>query len=430
MKKIIFTLSLCMMLVFSSVQAFAEEIIVNIDSEQVEFNEQSGKPFVDTNWRTQVPFRQTLEKYGATVEWNQEKQIAIATKDGITVEIPIGTNYIIKNGEKLVNDTTSLIVNNRTYLPIRKVIEAFGSEVQWDDSVNTVVITKEPFDVKAILLKANEKSYAWENYDGKILIDILMPMPDGLGNVQNMKMKMDMDATIFVDPMKMKMSAIMDADFMGEKISQPIMEMYLTADDTTFTTYMGMYDFSGLLTWQKSIMEDESFASLFKLSKDSSAQMDEKYIKDVKYFGKYKDTAGNTLLKIQYAMSGEIYNEVLGTYLQELSQSTNESDIMAAEMLKNIGDIQLISYIDEKSGELVKYEFDLSKIYSSMFGSLLGMDGMEGMTAEDLAVFQNMQAKMVMEIHHINAATDFVIPKEALNAPEIDLMEPVETEVQ
>jgi len=427
MKKIIFTLSLILIIAFSSVIAFADEINVTIDSGAVMFDEQSGKPFIDANWRTQVPFRKTLEQYGATVSWNNEERIATAVLGDITVQIPIGTNYIIKNGEKLVNDTNSLIVNGRTYLPIRKVIEAFGSEVQWDSSVSTVVITKEPVDAKSILLKANQKSLLWKNYDGKILMDIKMPLPDGTGKVETMSMKMDMNATVFQDPMKMKMSALMDAEFMGEKISQPIMEMYMTGDEKAFAMYMGMYNEKGALTWQKSVMDDESFTSLFQMSKEVSSDMYEKYISDIKYFGKHKDAQGNTLYKIQYTMSGDIYNEILGTYLQELTLSANSEEQMTAEMLKNMGDIQLITYIDESSGEMLKYEFDLGKFYSTMFSSITGVGGM---TADDLAVLQNIQAKMVMEIYNINEAKDFTIPKDALNAPVIDIMNPAGVQVQ
>ena len=83
MKKIIFVLSLVLILVISSVTAFADEIIVNIDSTKVEFNDELGFPFLDENNRTLVPFRAALEKYGAEVEWNNESRIAIASKGEI-----------------------------------------------------------------------------------------------------------------------------------------------------------------------------------------------------------------------------------------------------------------------------------------------------------------------------------------------------------
>lgn len=73
MKKIVFVLSLVLILILSSVTAFADEIVITIDSAKVEFNDDAGFPFIDENNRTQVPFRATLEKFGAKVEWNTEE---------------------------------------------------------------------------------------------------------------------------------------------------------------------------------------------------------------------------------------------------------------------------------------------------------------------------------------------------------------------
>jgi len=106
MKKIILVVSLVLMLSFTFVSASAEEntmmnrMIISLDSNKIEFNDVTGKPFLDENYRTQVPFRETLEKFGATVDYNYEKRIAVAKKGDITVEVPIDTNYILKNGEQ------------------------------------------------------------------------------------------------------------------------------------------------------------------------------------------------------------------------------------------------------------------------------------------------------------------------------------------
>jgi hypothetical protein len=129
MKRIVFVLSLVLLLALSSVTAFADDVIINIDSTEVEFNEELGFPFIDENNRTQVPFRAALEKYGAEVDWDNESRAAIAVKGEMVVKVPIGENYILKNDEEIPVDTAARIVNGRTFLPIRAVIEAFGSEV-------------------------------------------------------------------------------------------------------------------------------------------------------------------------------------------------------------------------------------------------------------------------------------------------------------
>jgi len=419
MKKFIFTISLILMLVMTSVVAFGQDqITVSIDSTKVEFNDEIGAPFIDQNYRTQVPFRATLEKFGATVDWNNETKVAIATKGDITVEVPLGQNYIMKNGEKVATDTAAIIVNNRTYLPIRAVVEAFGSEVQWDQGLNTVVITSTPVDAKAMLMDAYTKSTEWDNYDSNIVMDMAMNVPDESGNVQTMNMKMNMFMTAFTKPQKIKVTSSMNMDIAGQTIDQPIMDMYVTMDDNQFVTYMGMYNADGELTWTKSIIEDALLTEMSSYDIKANLEITEKYTKDVKYFGKYTDESGRTLIKIQNTLSGEIYTELLGTYLEQLAGSTNTEDILAADMLSNLGDFVFIMYIDEATGEIVKYEMDLSSIYTSMFS---GITDNETLTEEDKAAFEmlkDMKAVMIMDVININKAVDFEIPQEVLDAPE------------
>ena len=133
--KILTSLMVVITLVASPVFATS----VSISGDDIIYTEDSGKPFIDENNRTQVPFRQTIEAIGADVYWDNTNKIAIAEKGEIKVEIPIGKSYIFVNGEKVVNDTAALIKNNRTYLPIRIVLEAFGYEVSWDNDSKTVI---------------------------------------------------------------------------------------------------------------------------------------------------------------------------------------------------------------------------------------------------------------------------------------------------
>jgi hypothetical protein len=115
-------------------------INVQIDNQLVQFTESSGFPFIDQANRIQVPFRQTMEQFGCTVSWDSVKKMAIAKKNGITVQVPVGASYIIKNGKKITTDTAALIKENRVYLPIRAVLEAFDAQVEWDKGTAIVFV--------------------------------------------------------------------------------------------------------------------------------------------------------------------------------------------------------------------------------------------------------------------------------------------------
>ena len=116
---------------------------ININGTDVLFTAASGRPFLDTANRTLVPFRQTMEAFGAEVSWDGGARIATAIFNDVVVEVPVGRAYILKDGERINNDTVAVLQNDRVFLPIRIVLEAFGFTVDWDAETNTVVATNE-----------------------------------------------------------------------------------------------------------------------------------------------------------------------------------------------------------------------------------------------------------------------------------------------
>lgn len=116
------------------------DVVVAIDGNAITYNDFYGKPFIDENNRTQVPLRLTMEIFGAEVLWDKATYSAIVKKNNIEVIVPIGKNYILRNGKKIENDTKAIAINSRTYLPIRVVLEAFGSEVIWDQQNYKVIV--------------------------------------------------------------------------------------------------------------------------------------------------------------------------------------------------------------------------------------------------------------------------------------------------
>jgi hypothetical protein len=130
-------------------------IKIVIDNTPVQFDIGTGSPFIDGNSRTQVPFRIALEAYGAQVVWDDETNTAIAIKGDTIVQIPIGKSYIVKNESIIYTDTSALIKDGHTYLPIRPVIEAFSGTVNWEPSDATIEI----FKPNATSITQNNYSY-------------------------------------------------------------------------------------------------------------------------------------------------------------------------------------------------------------------------------------------------------------------------------
>ena len=95
--------------------------------------------------RTFVPVRFVAERLGAKVDWENETQTAVITKDGHTIRMKVGAlTYTLDGVEKRMDVPAEFTpsVNNefRTMVPVRIVTEALGYQVEWDQERNLAVI--------------------------------------------------------------------------------------------------------------------------------------------------------------------------------------------------------------------------------------------------------------------------------------------------
>ncbi len=93
------------------------------------------------NDRVLVPMRKIFEALGADVYWDEAEQTAIAERNGKIIIIPIGKNYMTVNGSRVTLDVPARLIGGRTLVPARAVSEALGCAVDWNDPAQTVIIT-------------------------------------------------------------------------------------------------------------------------------------------------------------------------------------------------------------------------------------------------------------------------------------------------
>lgn len=119
-------------------------VTVVINNRELVFKEAEGYgvPYIDNHGRLMVPLRKSMESIGAEVSYDSKNQIITAEKDGIIVKIPAGEKYIEVNGQNVKLDTVSVINDNRTFIPVRAIFEAFGFNVEWHDNSNTAILIK------------------------------------------------------------------------------------------------------------------------------------------------------------------------------------------------------------------------------------------------------------------------------------------------
>lgn len=119
-----------------------DEIPVFIDGRQVIF--QDVPPQIIDN-RTMVPVRKLSEALGAMVNWDPATQtVTISTPAGVKIEMTIGSNQALVNGQAVTLDVAPLIVGNRTLFPARFIAENLGFQVNWDDLYRMVTVAPAP----------------------------------------------------------------------------------------------------------------------------------------------------------------------------------------------------------------------------------------------------------------------------------------------
>ncbi len=143
MKKII-ALVISAVTVLSSVSAFSasREPSVYLNGEKMTFD---VNPFIEQD-RTLVPMRAIFEAVGADVQWDDETKTVVAAreKNGETtfIALQIDSTAFINNQPAAI-DVPAKLVNDRTFVPLRFVIESLGEKVEWDHDNYAVRITTE-----------------------------------------------------------------------------------------------------------------------------------------------------------------------------------------------------------------------------------------------------------------------------------------------
>ena len=91
-----------------------------------------------------VPIRFVSEALRAdSVEWDGQKREAVIFCNGKTIRLPLGQNGGYVNGKYVSIPGGILLVNDRTYVPVRFVSEELDCKVNWIYDTYTVDIEKE-----------------------------------------------------------------------------------------------------------------------------------------------------------------------------------------------------------------------------------------------------------------------------------------------
>ncbi|MBP3361885.1 MAG: cell wall hydrolase [Clostridia bacterium] len=129
-----------------SASAAAQEVPVDIRVNG-EYIKTVSEPIV-LNGRTYAPIRSVANALcSESVIWNDAEKSADITIGGNTLKIYIGSTSAVYNGKTIPLSEAPFISSDRTFLPVRAISELFGANVSWDSEYKNVEITKEEISV-------------------------------------------------------------------------------------------------------------------------------------------------------------------------------------------------------------------------------------------------------------------------------------------
>ena len=123
------------------------KIVLTIGKPNMVFNSQTkeidpgrGTSPIIINGRTLVPIRTIIETMGGTVGWNDSERKISIVHGATSIDLWLGKKEAIINNSSKRLDVEPVSINGRTMVPLRFVIENLNCDVKWDDSTKTVTI--------------------------------------------------------------------------------------------------------------------------------------------------------------------------------------------------------------------------------------------------------------------------------------------------
>jgi len=113
-------------------------ITVEVDGQRVIFADQEP---VIVDGRTLVPVRGVFETLGYEIGWEGSTQTVTLSNVAYTVIIRVGSQTFTTNGISYTLDVPAQIINGRTMLPLRAVLESVGCALEWDGANQRVIVS-------------------------------------------------------------------------------------------------------------------------------------------------------------------------------------------------------------------------------------------------------------------------------------------------
>jgi len=117
----------------------SDSIRVISDDGQVEFD--VNPQIIDD--RTLVPMRAIFEEVGLEVEWDNESRTATGKNENTEISFTIDSDIAVVNNKLKKIDVSASIIDDRTMIPLRFLSENMGYNIEWVENSNLILMSKE-----------------------------------------------------------------------------------------------------------------------------------------------------------------------------------------------------------------------------------------------------------------------------------------------
>ena len=119
--------------------------VMEVNGISKEIDAGRGTEPVIIDGRTLVPIRAIIEAFGGTVGWEPKTRTAVLSLEENTIRLTIDSTTAYLNNCASQLDVAPAVINDRTMLPIRFVAEGFHLGVAWDAGSRKVTVVKNTF---------------------------------------------------------------------------------------------------------------------------------------------------------------------------------------------------------------------------------------------------------------------------------------------
>lgn len=135
---------------FKTIVMYTDSPVMIINDTEMEIDPGYKTMPIIRNNHVLIPIRSVMEQMGCKVDWNNENHTISIYNNDNRINMTINSEIAYLNNQKYILNSSPVIINSKTFIPIRFISEGFGFSVDWNESQKKITITNKNINIKKI----------------------------------------------------------------------------------------------------------------------------------------------------------------------------------------------------------------------------------------------------------------------------------------